>query len=95
MRSFLVYLNIFCAISITPLHAFENPEIFVQLGHTSSINAIEISPDNKFILSGDYYGKKTDGICRRKTAGDNKEIQTGGAISCGRFKRNGFSVGVD
>ncbi|MFH2046522.1 MAG: caspase family protein [Pseudomonadota bacterium] len=32
--------------------AADKPEIFVQLGHTSSVNAIEISPDNKYILSG-------------------------------------------
>lgn len=28
------------------------PEIFVQLGHTSSINAVEYSADGKFVLSG-------------------------------------------
>ncbi len=28
------------------------PEIFVQLGHTSSINTVEYSPDGRFILSG-------------------------------------------
>lgn len=32
--------------------AADKPDIFVQLGHTSSVYAIEISSDNKFILSG-------------------------------------------
>ncbi|MDQ5987300.1 MAG: hypothetical protein CSYNP_03040 [Syntrophus sp. SKADARSKE-3] len=38
--------------SVVSAVAVETPEIFVQIGHQSTANAIEISPDNKFILSG-------------------------------------------
>ncbi|MDP2854737.1 MAG: caspase family protein, partial [Smithellaceae bacterium] len=61
MRSFLfnkgITLKMTTAVMVLTLFlgsawAADKPEIFVQIGHTSSINAIEISPDNKFILSG-------------------------------------------
>ena len=54
LRSLAVWLGVIAILSISsaPVFAAEKPEIFVQLGHTSSINVIAISPDNKFILSG-------------------------------------------
>ena len=54
IRFLAVWLGVIAILSISsaPVFAAEKPEIFVQLGHTSSINVIAISPDNKFILSG-------------------------------------------
>jgi len=49
---FLVCLNIFCTISISPSYAFEKPEVFVELGHSRDITSIAISPDNSFLISG-------------------------------------------
>lgn len=59
---FLVYLNIFCAISITPLHAAEKPEIFVQLGHsdsagTGSISSVVFSHAGKYLSSAGSSGE--------------------------------------
>ncbi|MCL4457356.1 MAG: caspase family protein [Nitrospirae bacterium] len=44
---------IFLAGVITPAHAQEKPEIFVQLGHKSAISTLAISPDGKYLASAD------------------------------------------
>jgi len=34
--------------------ADEKPEIFVQLGHSSSVNSVAFSPDGRYALSGSF-----------------------------------------
>ncbi|MFH1982499.1 MAG: caspase family protein [Pseudomonadota bacterium] len=46
-----VILFLFILLSTT-CPAAEPPELFLQLGHSSSINAIAISADGKFVISG-------------------------------------------
>ncbi len=88
MRSFLfnkgITLKMATAVMVLTLFlgsawAADKPEIFVQIGHTSSINAIEISPDNKFILSGsdDNSIKLWDAATGRliRTFQDNEDIK--------------------
>jgi len=38
--------------ALTPAHAQEKPEIFVQLGHSGSVDSVAYSPDGKYALSG-------------------------------------------
>jgi hypothetical protein len=40
------------SIVSTPIYAEEKPDILAQLGHTSDINAVAVSPDGRFALSG-------------------------------------------
>ncbi len=63
LRPLAVVIGLITILSILPVSGFaadnlvsmegrEKPETFVQIGHTSSINTIDLSPDGKWILSG-------------------------------------------
>ena len=57
LYSFMSFMGIIVLLSVTTVfttgaYGADQPEIFVQLGHTSSINAVEFSQDGRFILSG-------------------------------------------
>ncbi|PKN70100.1 MAG: hypothetical protein CVU54_06825 [Deltaproteobacteria bacterium HGW-Deltaproteobacteria-12] len=63
LRSLAVGVGLIAVLYILPVTGFaadhlvsvdgrEKPETFVQIGHTSSINTIDLSPDGKWLLSG-------------------------------------------
>jgi len=52
---FTFHLSLFLTILLflsPPSYAAEKPEVFVQLGHSDSVNSVAISPDGKYALSG-------------------------------------------
>ncbi|MEE9910520.1 MAG: caspase family protein [Deltaproteobacteria bacterium] len=63
LRSLAIGIGWIALLSILPVGGFaagnpvsvdgrDKPETFVQIGHTSSINSIDLSPDGKWLLSG-------------------------------------------
>ena len=53
MIALLSVIPVFAQAANNPVPAgTQAPEIFVQIGHTSSINSIDLSPDGKWLLSG-------------------------------------------
>lgn len=68
---FLVCLNIFCVFGINHAHAFEKPEIFVQLGHSNRITSVTFTSDGKYLVSG-----STDRTIKIWEASTGKEIRT-------------------
>lgn len=65
---FLMIAGVFHSAAI---HADEKPEIYAQIGHTNSVNAVVFSPDGRFALSG-----STDKTVKLWDIASGREIKT-------------------